>query len=263
MKIFSAALFALIGSASANRPQLTIQVREGNFAGVDGLDPVISWESSSKSGDVDLDFGVEVAARATNDIASLPGSIWGKASKTINGWGTSARAELDAQDMSTANIELEVENDEQDLTVKICGTAGQSFGVSNVEATKSFDSNGATITVNPRYDITAEDGDVVLGYKADKTEVEVVASRAAQTISIAQQVDDDNRVTPSLSSDGSITLEWEKQLADGKSVTTVLKPNESVDVEWQDEAWTANVQLPIDGTEVKGANVSIKREVTF
>jgi len=263
MKISCIALLSLIGSAYANRPQLTIQVREGNFAGVDGLEPVISWESSSKSGDVDLEFGVEVAARATNDIASLPGSIWGKASKVINGWGTSARAQLDAQDMSTANIEIQVENEEQDLTVKVCGTAGQNFAVSNVEATKAFDSNGATITVNPRYDIAAEDGDVVLGYKADKTEVEITASRGSQKISIAQQVDDDNRVTPSLSSDGSITLQWEKQLGDDKSVTTVLKPNESVDVEWKDEAWTANVQFPIDGTEIKGANVSIKREVTF
>lgn len=263
MKISCVALLSLIGSAYANRPQLTIQVREGNFAGVDGLDPVISWESSSKSGDVDLEFGVEVAARATNDIASLPGSIWGKASKNINGWGTSARAELDAQDMSTANIELEVENEEEEVSIKICGTAGQNFAVSNVEATKAFDSNGATITVNPRYDIAAEDGDVILGYSADKTVVEVTASRASQTISVAQQVDDDNRVTPSISSDGSITLEWEKQLGDDKSVTTVLKPNESVDVEWKDESWTANAQFPIDGTEIKGANVSIKREVTF
>jgi len=263
MKISCIALISLLGSAHANRPQLTIQVREGNFAGVDGLDPVLSWESTSKSGDVDLEFGVDVAARATNDIASLPGSIWGKASKTINGWGTSARAELDAQDMSTANIELEIENEEQALTVKICGTAGQNFAVSNVEATKSFESNDSVITVNPRYDVAAEDGDVILGYKADKTEVEITASRASQIISVAQQVDDDNRVTPSLSSDGSITLEWEKQLGDDKSVTTILKPNESVDVEWKDEAWTANAQFPIDGTEIKGANVSIKREVTF
>ena len=165
--------------------------------------------------------------------------------------------------MSTANIELEVENEEEEVSIKICGTAGQNFAVSNVEATKAFDSNGATITVNPRYDIAAEDGDVILGYSADKTVVEVTASRASQTISVAQQVDDDNRVTPSLSSDGSITLEWEKQLGDDKSVTTVLKPNESVDVEWKDDSWTANVQLPIDGTEIKGANVSIKREVTF
>merc|ERR1711982_59157 len=114
---------------------------------------VSSWESNSKSGDVDLEFGVEVAARATNDLGSLPGSIWGKASKVINGWGTSARAELDSQDMSTANIEIEVENEEQDLTVKVCGTAGDNFAVSSVEATKAFDSDGSTITVNPRYDL--------------------------------------------------------------------------------------------------------------
>merc|ERR1711982_125282 len=189
---------------------------------------VSSWESNSKSGDVDLEFGVEVAARATNDLGSLPGSIWGKASKVINGWGTSARAELDSQDMSTANIEIEVENEEQDLTVKVCGTAGDNFAVSSVEATKAFDSDGSTITVNPRYDVATEDGDVVLGYVADRTEVEVTASRGSQKVSVSQQVDDDNRVTPSITSDGAITLEWEKRLGDDKSVTTLLKPNELI-----------------------------------
>merc|ERR1711862_312331 len=88
-------------------------------------------------------------------------------------------------------------------------------------------------------------------------------SRGSQKVSVSQQVDDDNRVTPSITSDGAITLEWEKRLGDDKSVTALLKPNESVDVEWKDESWTANVEFPIDGTEIKGANVSIKREVTF
>ena len=32
-----------------------INVRDGNFADLGGLDPSLSWESSTKSGDVDIE----------------------------------------------------------------------------------------------------------------------------------------------------------------------------------------------------------------
>lgn len=57
-----------------------ISVRDGSFDGLDGLDPTLSWQSSSKAGDLDISYGVEAAARPTTDLASLPRSIWGKAS---------------------------------------------------------------------------------------------------------------------------------------------------------------------------------------
>jgi hypothetical protein len=52
-------------------------------------------------------------------------------------------------------------------------------------------------------------------------------------------------------------------LSDDSSLTATLKPNDSLDVEWKDDAWTANVNMPIDGTNINGANVSIKRDVSF
>ena len=33
--------------------------------------------------------------------------------------------------------------------------------------------------------------------------------------------------------------------------------------ECEDGAWTANVNMPLDGTSISGANVGIKRDVTF
>ena len=36
-----------------------------------------------------------------------------------------------------------------------------------------------------------------------------------------------------------------------------------VDMEWKDSAWTANINMPIDGNSISGANVSVKREVNF
>jgi len=93
--------------------------------------------------------------------------------------------------------------------------------------------------------------------------IEITASQDAQSVTFSQQIDDDNRVAPTLASNGDISLEWERDLGGGNSLTATLKPNESVDLEWEDDSWTANINLPIDGTDITGANVSIKREVNF
>ena len=66
------ALFILIGSAAAGKPQLSINVPNGNFADIGGLDPSVSWSCSTISGDIDIEYGVDAAALPTTDISSLP-----------------------------------------------------------------------------------------------------------------------------------------------------------------------------------------------
>jgi len=46
-------------------------------------------------------------------------------------------------------------------------------------------------------------------------------------------------------------------------LTATLKPNDSLNVEWRDQAWTANVDMGLDGANIRGANVHIKRDITF
>jgi len=263
----STALLAFIGTAAAGKPQLSIQVRDGSFAGLDGLDPCVSWSGSSTSEDIDLSYGVDAAIRPTDDITSLPKSIWGKATKTFGSWTASVRGEVEGNDYQSAAFEVNADNEDDDMSVKITAkltaTSGSEFSVSEVEATKGFDSDGARITLNPRYNLQTEEADVVIGYNKDDTDVEIVASRDAQKITISQQVDDENRVAPTLTSSGAISLEYERSLGDDNSVTATLKPNESIDIEWKDASWTANINMPVDGMSIEGANVSIKREVDF
>lgn len=265
MKFTTLSLLTLVGCASAGRPQLSIQVRDGNFANLDGLEPSVSWGGESTQGDLDIEYGVDLAARATADIGSLPKSIWGKASRDVAGWRTSARAEMKDGVLDAADLELTADNEENDIGIKMFAQAGKGtgFSVSRVEATKGMDVDGARLTVNPRYNVEAEDGDVVVSYTKDKTEVEVTASKDEQTVMVSQQIDDDNRVSPSVSRNGDISLEWERKLGDDSTVTTTLKPNQAIDVEWKDNAWTANINVPIDGTNIGGTNVSIKRDVSF
>ena len=248
-------------AASTSLPQ--ISVKDGSFDGIDGLEPTLKWENSGKSGDMDISYGVEAAARPTSDIASLPRSIWGKASTDISGWGVSARAEVDAQDMSSASVDIDANNAENDLSVKLTASAGSAFDVKTVEATKGLDVDGARVTVTPRFNLESDERDVVVNYSKGDTDVKLTASAGAQEVTISQQLDADNRIAPTISNGGDISVEWERRLTDDSSLTATLKPNDSIDVEWKDSDWTANVNMPIDGTDITGANVSIKRDVSF
>merc|ERR1712238_456683 len=135
----------------------------------------------------------------------------GKASTNIDAWGVSVRGEFEGTDFSKAALEIDATNpDAFDLHVD--ASAGDGFSVHKIEATKTIDSDGAEVTINPRYNVETEEGDVVVTYSKDGTEVELTASQDAQ----------------------------------------------SVNVEWNDGAWTANVNMPLDGTDITGTNVSIK-----
>jgi hypothetical protein len=119
------------------------------------------------------------------------------------------------------------------------------------------------VTVNPRFNLEEDTRDVVINYSNDDTNVKLTASADSQEVTISQQIDDDNRIAPTVNSNGDISVEWERRIGDAGSLTATLKPNDSLDVEWKDDAWTANVNMPIDGTNINGANVSIKRDVNF
>jgi len=280
MKFSTFSLLAIIGVASAGRPEIKVTLQAGSFAGLDGLDPTINWSGEGSSGDVDLEYGIDLAARPTSDIASLPKKIWGKATADIGGWTTTASADVEGTDFAGADYEVDAENG--DLSVKLSASAS---GVHKIEATKGFDSEDAKVSVNPRYNLDTEEGDVVINYDAGDTSVELTASASAQTVkiehtsgdtnievnasaeeqslTISQQLDDDNRIAPTIDSNGDISVEWERSLGDDNSLTATIKPNDSVDLEWTDAEWTANINLPIDGTSVTSANVGIKRDLSF
>jgi hypothetical protein len=230
---------------------------------LDGLDPIVSWSDCATTGDFDLAYGIKAAIRQTSDIASLPRSIWGKASTDVSGWGVSARAELDGQDFTRADIALDAANAAADLSLHLNATTGQNLVVNSVKATKGINQNGARITVTPRINLDTDDRDVVVTYSKDNTDLKLTASADNQELTISQQVDADNRIAPTVNNNGDFSVEWERRLSDSSSLTANLKPNDSLDVKWKDSAWTANVNMPIDGANVKGVNVGIRRDVEF
>jgi hypothetical protein len=260
---FTLAFLALVGVASAGKPQLSISVKDGNYGGLDGLEPTISWQGSGNAGDLDISYGIEASATPTTDIASLPRSVWGKASTSVSGWGVSARAEVDPQNPKSAALDFDADNQDLDLSLNLQANAGDGFSVNRVEATKGLDINGARVTVTPRFNLQNDERDVVLNYSADGTDIKLTASADNQEVTISRQIDDQNRIAPTVNNNGDLSVEWERKLSDDSRLTATLKPNDSLDVEWKDDAWTASINMPIEGTNINGANVSIKRDVNF
>ena len=240
-----------------------ISIKDGSFNGLDGLDPTVSWSDSTKSGDLDLSYGIDASIRPTSDLASLPKAIWGKAKTKVSDWDVTARGELDGQDFSRADVTVDAASVKSDIAVRLEAQANGSFIVNSVEATKGFNQDGARITVTPRYNVQTEEKDVVLTYAKDKTAAKITASQDLQEITLSQQIDAENRIAPTFSNLGDVSIAWERKLKKGGSVTTSLTPNKVVDVEWKDGEWTASVNMPIKGTDILGANVSIKRDVEF
>lgn len=287
MKFSATILAVVIGAAYAGKPNLSIIVKDGSFDGLEGFDPTVTYGGSATAGDVDLEYGIEATVKPTTDIASLPKSVWGKASTSISGWGVSAKAEIDPKELDSADITIDASNDELDLSVKVDATAGSEGGLSasNIEATKGIELDSGKLTINPRFNLADDEKDVVVSYSQESTTVSITASADSQSIdithsagntdvsitasadeqevTISQQVDDDNRLAPTINNKGDLSVEWEKSLGDDNSVTTTLKPNDSINVEWKDGAWTATVDMPIEENSISGATVSVKRDVNF
>lgn len=176
-----------------------------------------------------------------------------------------AKADISDRDYTSANVVVELENVKADLSVKASATAGSTNSLQRLSLTKGFSVPGqARMTVNPRYDIPSKTGDITVGYGNRLTAVEVNGSLTEQSVKLSQQLDSKNRIAPSFAVQSrKLAIEWERDLGSGNTLTTTLRPNESLDVNWKDGEWEANIEVPIEGKNVNGPNVSIKRDVTF
>jgi len=171
---------------------------------------------------------------------------------------------MDAQDLGNADLQIDANNDANDLSLRLTASAGNGFNVRSVEATKGIDlDKNSRVTIRPRVDLENDTRDVEVNYSNGNSNVRLCASADNQEVTWSQQLDGDNRVAPTVNSNGDISVEYERRLSDDSSLTANLKPNQALDLEWRDAAWTANINMPIDGANINGANVNIKRDVSF
>ena len=139
---FAHAAAALVSShphgGYTGRPELSITIRDGNFTSsnngnslMDTLDPTITWQNSAliANDEIALTYGIDLSARTTN-LANLPRRIWGRASsrQTIpmgsnnnRDVAISTRVQLDFDTPDILDFELDGEDDESDIKVRILG----------------------------------------------------------------------------------------------------------------------------------------------
>jgi hypothetical protein len=162
----------------------------------------------------------------------------------------------------TLNPRYNVESQDADVVV------GYDNANTNVQLTASADNQEVNIkhkldNTNIELTASADSQEVTIDHQVDNTNIKLTASADNRELTISQHIGDANRVSPTINKNGNISVEWERSLGDDNCLTATLKPNESLDVEWKDNDWTANVNMPMDGINVEGANVSIKRDVSF
>mmetsp|Transcript_11348 Transcript_11348/g.26725 ORF Transcript_11348/g.26725 Transcript_11348/m.26725 type:complete len:306 (+) Transcript_11348:128-1045(+) len=273
MKFSLVALAAVVASADAfQKPKLSISVTDGSFDGVDGLDPTLSWSGSSAAGEMDLEYGIEAAARPTTDIASLPKKIFGSLKTNVGGWGVSAGATKDMASGGT-DIEVNAANDDADLSVQILASAGG--GVESISATKKLDLDGASLSVTPKYDLGSEDADVVVTYdngstnvaltaSADSqevvvnhdmgdTKVKLTASKDDQELVLDHTMDNTNIVLTASADNQEVTIS--QQIDDNNKISPTINRNGAISVAWErdlgdDNSLTATL-VPDDSVSVE------------
>eukprot|EP00586_Coscinodiscus_wailesii_P019378 CAMPEP_0172498306 /NCGR_PEP_ID=MMETSP1066-20121228/112016_1 /TAXON_ID=671091 /ORGANISM="Coscinodiscus wailesii, Strain CCMP2513" /LENGTH=267 /DNA_ID=CAMNT_0013271531 /DNA_START=40 /DNA_END=843 /DNA_ORIENTATION=+ len=265
MKFTTLPLLFIVGCVGAvSRPQISIQVRDGALSGdIEAIDPTITWEGSSSYFDFDLEYGTEASLQVTDDFASLPRNVWGRVSRRIGQWGVSAHAKVFGNDMKNAKVELAAGSENDKFSSKLMGSLGNSgASVDSIQVTKGFDFNTTHyVALTPRFNVADKTADMFVSYSKDKTNVGLSTSRTSQKISVSQQIGENNRIMPTFSSGGEFSLGWERFLGKGSSITTVLTPDKDIDVVWKDGEWKANINMPLDGISISGANVNIKREL--
>lgn len=240
-----------------------ITVQDGKYSDLTGLKPIASWSNSNEVGDLDVDYGIKADVRVTKDIASLPQKIWGKVSSQIGSWGVSARADFQGLDYTNADIKIGTENKDVGLNLSIGGNCGiDGIALDKIEGNKLCEADGAKFNINPRYDVQSEEATVGVSYEKEGTSINVEASKDTQSLTISSQLDEENRIAPTFSNTGGISIEWEHAVGDSV-VTTTFTPEKSVRVDWEEGGWKTNILMDLEKTDITNVKVSVKKDLIF
>lgn len=263
MKLQLASLLSIIAFTDAGISYPTVSVdlkgQDGAVGPFDGLDPVASWSASAAALGCNFEAGATSSIKPTLDVLSLPRSVWGKVRTKAGQWKFSSKATSLLDGSNKVSLNICADNNDWDTSLEVASKGGSQ----NVQVVKGFGALGGRISVNPRYNIQSSNADVILGYDAEGTSVILEASQSDQTLTISQQIADDHRLTPSITSKGDFALAWRKSLEGGNAVTTTLKLNESLNVKWEDGPWTAVISSPMSGYKTDDISVRVHRKLNL
>jgi len=263
MKLQIVTLFALLAVADAgvstSFPTVAVDLkgRQGGTTGpFEGLDPIVSWGASASALGCHFEAGATSSMKPTLDVLSLPKSVWGKVKTTAAGWDLSSKTTAALDGSNSVSFNVAANNNDWDTSLELAS----SDGAQKVQICKGFNAIGGRISVNPRYTIQSSDADVILGYDTDNTSITIEGSSSSQKLTVAQQITDGHRITPSVTSKGDVSVAWRKSLGGGDAVTTTVNKDGRLSLEWEDGPWTATIATAINDSAV---DVKVNRKLTF
>lgn len=257
-------IFTLVG---ASAPKFSLNLQDGVYGGIDALDPTVSWSGSAKKNKVSVSFGAAIRMLPTDNISSLAKGMWAKISSEACGLGFSVKAKVNGVNFSNILLDMGIKNKKLGTAVYADATIGskENSSMDAVQVVKEFIFGCGVISVNPIFNLKRKGVDVKAFY-SDKNglDVELLASKHFQSITVSSPVDDVSRISPTITSEGDIIIDYERMLRGGNSILTTYKPNKSINVLLKEGPYNLNVFLPLDtALTVSGAHISIKRELSF
>jgi hypothetical protein len=136
-----------------------------------------------------------------------------------------------------------------------------SISVDKVQLTKSVNTLGGTLSLNPKYDVKRGAPDVSVGYSVGATSLKVDAEQ--KRLTVAHTFAGRNKITPTITAGGDFSLSYSRDLVLGGKLSTTWTPDDSVKVTWNDGGWDATVTAPLDGPYRTngGIKFNVKRNV--
>lgn len=247
---------------------LQLNIRDGHYGIIEGLDPQFSWSDTqmTKGGHLEFSYGIESKVRPTFQVLRLPRRLWCQVrANTYRDWKVTARVDWDAQHWETTDLRFHVDNHPLDLRLSATAWSNGKYEWKHLEMTKGYDTDdGARWTVTPRYDFDTREVNTTLTYAKDRIRATVLATDTRQAFTLSRQINDKNRIAPTLTNFRKVSFEWERELTDTSSFTTFFQPNEKLIFEHrEDSGWTISAECQLLDSEITGTTVRLRREVNF
>jgi len=194
-----------------------------------------------------------------------PVQLWAKAKKVIGrGWSLAGRVDTVSEHMARLDVELTASDDTTAVQIKgtFQGDAKDLKQIATLNAVKlsqQWTAMGGKWTVIPRFHVPQRKADVTVAYGIADTVIAIDASSDSTKLSVSQQINAENQLTPSVTTSGEAELEYRRAVGHGY-VTTTLKPNESLNVRWEDGVWNVDIKAPMEGIFFRdGVKVKVRR----
>lgn len=266
-----ATLLTLLGVVSAGvpTPDISLGVNVGHdtqTGSMGGVVPTAKWQSEVISvAGMDVQGGLDVVVTDVSTPMAPSANLWGKLRKIIPGVGMiTVRGDMDpnSRDVADLNIQLNA----FDTGIQVVGSADLQYPgvtIDKIQLTKSIDTLGGTVSLNPKYDVGKNIPDVSVGYAMGDTSFKVDAEQ--RKLTVAHTFAGGNKVVPTVTAAGDFSLSYSRPLLEGGRLTTTWTPDDSVKVQWTDGGWDASVVAPLDGyfQTNNGIKVSMKRSVSI